>query len=159
MTKNKNYHLPPDSYEIDKRRFEDLISRSMVKDNLPESAVDQLEEAVKLYRGGYLQEFNSTWMIPLQTHIDQLHSAARLRLARYYLERGNYVGSLNHLTVLERTDPLNEEVHFLLMTVYTKLGQRKAAKEQYQTFKSILATEVGLEPPPRITTLYTQLMK
>lgn len=159
LTENKNYYLAPDCFETDWRRFEDLISRGMAKNIPPEPAADQLKEAVKLYRGGYLREFNSTWMIPLQTHLDQLHSEARLRLARYYLEQDNYVGSLNHLTVLEKTDPLNEEVHFLLMTVYARMGRRKALKEQYQTLKSILNAEVGLEPSPKITDLYMELTK
>ena len=158
QTKNKYYYLQAGDYELDRHRFEELISRSLVKGTDPGLAADLLENAVKLYQGEYLRDIHTTWVILFQVHINQLHSQARLRLAYYYTEKENYIRALNHLNVLERIDPLNEEVYGLLMTVYAKMGQRKEVKTKYQTLKANLAKEVGIKPSDKVSELYRGLI-
>ena len=135
-----------------------MLAASITKDTLPERVIGQLEEAIRLYRGEYLGDLDYTWVPPLQVRLNQLYLDTRLRLARYYLAEKDYLGALKHLMVLEELHPLHEEVHQLLMTVYARMGNKKAIKEQYQILKSILAKEIGLETSPDSENLYHELL-
>jgi hypothetical protein len=78
--------LLPECYGMDQQCFENLLAGVLVSTGDPEATQDRLEEAVALYRGDYLQDFDYPWALPLREHLKRQFLEARLRLARIWLD-------------------------------------------------------------------------
>lgn len=137
--------------------------RSGGNEQSPE-AVQELEQAVALYRGPFLQGFYlreasgfEEWMLMEQERLERRVTAALQDLVTTYLGRGEYSAGIPHASRLLQIDPLDEEMHRQLMRLLAYSGQRAAALEQYQTCRRILSAELGIAPAPSTTELYESI--
>jgi predicted ATPase/DNA-binding SARP family transcriptional activator len=133
-------------------------------DKLGPAAKGDLEAAVSLYGGPFLQGFYlrdgsgfEDWMLGEQDRLQRLAAAALHDLTTYYLERGEQPAGIGHAVRLLQIDPLHEETHRQLMMLLVRSGQRRAALEQYETCRRILASELGAVPTAATTELYEQI--
>ncbi len=156
---NKQYQLAAKLFSTDRTRFQKLVIAGFNDETSPEKIADFLERAVALYSGDYLQELDYVWLLPDREYFKNLYFEARLRLARYYLDKKDYNHAISHLQLLTALDPLSEEIHRLLMFAHAGMGNRSAVKEQYQSLKLILKNELGLEPCRETQTIFNQLYK
>ncbi|HYO48838.1 MAG TPA: BTAD domain-containing putative transcriptional regulator [Chloroflexia bacterium] len=132
--------------------------------DLSPEAVQDLEQAVALYRGPFLQGFYlrdasgfEEWMLMEQERLQRLVTAALQDLVTAYLGRGEYSAGILHASRLLQIDPLDEEMHRQLMRLLAYSGQRAAALEQYQACQRILSAELGVAPDPATTELYESI--
>ena len=154
---NKHYELATKLYTTDRIQFQELVAAGFNDETPSEKAADLLERAIALYAGDYLQELDYVWLLPNREYLRNLCFEARLRLARYYLERKDYNHAISHLQLLAGLDSLSEEIHRLLMTAYAGLGNRSAVREQYQALTLILKNELSLEPSEETQEVYNRL--
>ncbi len=155
----RQYRLQPGSFSSDRQRFQELVAAGLRPDTAREEAVKLLEQAVSLYCGDYLGDMDYPWLLHHQESLRHLYSEARKCLARFYLEARDYSRAVSHLHIVEAYDPFAEEVHALLMTAYTRQGNRSAAKRQYKKLESVLQKELGLAPTTAIHNLYRELVE
>jgi two-component SAPR family response regulator len=155
--KNKQYELTTKLFTSDKSEFQELVAAGFNDETPTEKASDYLERAIALYRGDYLQELDYIWLLSNREYLKNLYCEARLRLARYYINKNDHNRAIGHLELLVAMDPLAEEIHRLLMTAYAGLGSRSAIREQYQSLTRILEDELGLGPAKETQELYHQL--
>ena len=125
---------------------------------------NQVEEALALYRGEFLQGFfvhNSqdfeAWRREQDLHargllVNALHNALdnSIRIADY--QHGLVLSE--HLL---RLDPIDELAHRQTMLLFTLHRKRGAALAQYERCREILHRELGIEPSQETQTLYTQI--
>ncbi|HEX9987493.1 MAG TPA: tetratricopeptide repeat protein [Chloroflexia bacterium] len=160
-----NYDSP---YWLDvaelERHLEAARAHSSSGDAQSPEAVQELEQAVALYRGPFLQGFYlrdasgfEEWMVMEQERLQRIVTAALQDLVSTYLGRGEYSAGIPHASRLLQMDPLDEEMHRQLMRLLAHSGQRAAALEQYQTCQRILSTELGIAPDPATTELYESI--
>ena len=57
-----------------------------------------------------------------------------------------------------RDDPFREDIHCLIMRAQAELGNRVAVKEQYETLRGLLQTELGVEPAAPTQKAYRELV-
>lgn len=155
----KRYQLQPGSFTSDRQQFQEAVAAGLRAEADPEVAKILLEKAVALYRGDYLEELDYAWLLPQQEYLKRSCIEARLWLAKYYLQKQDYIRAEFHLQVVENYDPFAETVHILLMTVYAKQGNRLAVKNQYHRLQEVLKRELGLEPAPETSRLYFSLIR
>src|SRR5438046_10215240 len=55
-------------------------------------------------------------------------------------------------------DQFREDIHCLLMRAQAALGNRVAVKEQYETLRGLLQTELGVEPATQTQKAYRELL-
>ncbi len=129
-----------------------------------ELSVTQLEEALTLYRGDFLEGVllaNSleleNWIQTTREQLRQKVLMARQKLLAHYLCQGAYHDGLRHGSILLEMDPWDENVHRQMMQLYAYSGQRQAALAQYETCVNLLDTELGLAPAPETTDLYERI--
>lgn len=79
------------------------------------------------------------------------------QLAQRYLAEGNTRAGINTVKRLLASDPWHEAGQRLLMQLLVVSGQRAAALEQYQQFRTLLQNEVGVEPAATTKALYEQI--
>ncbi len=153
----KRCGLTPECYVTDQQRFESLLEGVLGSTGDSEVIQTRLEEAVALYRGDYLQDFDYPWALPLREHLKRQFVEASVKLAQIRLRQNQYTQVINSLNKLVQKNPLHEEIHRLLMSAYAGSGDRLAAGNQYQTLVKLLKKELELTPEPQTRELYYRL--
>jgi DNA-binding SARP family transcriptional activator/predicted ATPase len=127
-------------------------------------AAHELEEAVALYRGGFLEGFFvkdspafEDWSLLTRERLLRQALAAFDWLVKYYEQRGEYEQARDYAWRQVELEPWQEEAHRQLMRLLALSGQRSAALAQYETCCRLLAEELGVEPAEETTRLYEQI--
>ena len=130
----------------------------------PAGAVHELEEAVGLYRGDFLEGFSvgdsvpfEEWALLQQERLHRQALSALHRLAAAYERRGEYERALTYARRQVELEPWQEEAQRQLMRLLAADGQRGAALAQYKACRQALAQELGVEPARATTRLYERI--
>ncbi|NIO69801.1 MAG: AAA family ATPase, partial [Anaerolineae bacterium] len=147
-------------YWLDVTAFTEMVE----VDKAHPSAIDQLEQAVALYRGSFLEGFSVSdspafeeWALFTREQIGRQMSSALHRLAATYEQRGQYEQAQSCAWRQVELEPWDEAAHQQLMRTLALSGQRSAALAQYETCRRLLAEELGVEPAAETTRLYEQI--
>jgi len=126
--------------------------------------VRQLEEAVAVYRGSFLEGFFlkdgpafEDWSLIVRERLQRQALAALRRLAGTFEQRGEYERARDYAWRQVEMEPWQEQAHRQLMRLLALSGQRGAALAQYETCRDLLAEELGVEPAAETTVLYEQI--
>jgi len=145
---------------VDVIAFTDLLE---AKGDL-QQLISQMEEAVSLYRGDFLEEFSipdsaafEEWALLNRERFRRLVMAALHRLARCYEQRSDYESALRHAWRQVELEPWQEEAHQQVMRLLALSGQRGAALAQYEACRRALAEELGVEPGTETTELFERI--
>lgn len=143
--------------QIDVQEFETLAGISS-------AAISDLEKAAAFYRGDFLEGFYvrdapeiEKWILGERARLRKIFHTLLLRLIKAHHAAGNSASSLEAAQRLLALDPLQENVHRLLMKLYAELGQRSQALAQYEACVTLLAAELDLPPEPETLALYKQI--
>jgi WD40 repeat protein/DNA-binding SARP family transcriptional activator len=125
-----------------------------------------LEQAVALYRGEFLEGFSlpdsppfEEWVLFNRERWHRLILGALQRLVQHYQQSGEYERGLGHAWRQVELDPWREEAHRQLMLLLAASGQRSAALAQYETCRQVLAEELGIEPSAGFRETYELVLK
>jgi len=147
-------------YWLDVAAFRALVEA----DQAGQPAVRQLEEAVALYRGSFLEGFSlkdsaafEDWSLLTRERFQRQVLTALHQLAGYYEQRGEYERACEVAWRQVELEPWDEEAHQQLMRALALNSQRSAALAQYETCCRLLAEELGVEPAAETTRLYEQI--
>jgi DNA-binding SARP family transcriptional activator len=137
--------------DIDVLRFERLASRD---------APRALKEAVALYRGDLLdgldlsEEPFEEWLRNERARLREHAVGILTRLASYQAEAGEVEAAIQTAVRLVGLDPLREEFHRLLISLYARRGRIGDAVQQYRACTSVLRRELGVEPTKETQRVY-----
>jgi DNA-binding SARP family transcriptional activator len=130
----------------------------------PAQTVRDLEEAVDLYRGEFLEGFSvgdsvpfEEWVLFKREQICRQELSALHRLAATYERRGEYGHALPYAWRQVELEPWQEKAHRQLMRLLALNGQRGAALAQYEACRRALVEELHVEPAQETTRLYAQI--
>lgn len=159
---------PLSDHELDVARFRALIEacRRHPHPNpydCPE-CVARLAEALDLARGEFLEEFSlpnclqfDEWLLMQRQQFHAQVTAALEELAAFHEYAGQLAAAERATRRLLIVDPLNEAAARQLMRVLARADQRSAALDAYETYRRLLATELGLAPAVETVTLAEQI--
>ncbi len=144
-------------YTLDVTRFEACLRGH-------EPTFAELQEAIALYRGNFLEDFHvrdaslfEEWVTTERERLWQMARQAMLRLVEHYIQRQAYAEGLDCVTTLLREEPWLEEAHQQNMRLLAFSGQRSAALAHYEHASEILAAEFGVPPSDETNELYDQI--
>jgi LuxR family maltose regulon positive regulatory protein len=140
-------------YWFDVKEFERLV-----EGNGPGRRMEQLQQAIALYRGDFLEDCYDDWCLPLRERLREQYLEALDELAGRLLARRQYRQVIQTLRQGLEIDDLREKFHRQLMRTYTLSGQRNQALAQYQRCVEILERELGVSPSPETTMLYRRIL-
>jgi DNA-binding SARP family transcriptional activator len=131
---------------------------------LGQDGIDQMEQAVALYRGDLLEEFSlpgsaafEEWVLLNRERYHRLALQALRRLAAHYGRAGDRDLALQYAYRQVELDPWQEEAHLQVMRLLAHNGQRCAALAQYETCRRLLREELGIEPAVETKRLYERI--
>lgn len=146
-------------YELDVDDFTRAMSGDASKQDL-----GTLHHAVELYQGDFLAGFYVSdalpfeeWGLGQQALLKNLALQALHTLVVKHLEREEYAAGIDYANRLLTIGPWHEETHRHLMILLARSGQRSAALAQYDICRRTLLNELGVEPLPETTALYTRI--
>ncbi len=149
---------------IDVLEFEALFSRAdRHAHRNPQTCADcrgWLTEAVKLYRGPFLQQFSladcpefEEWMLIKREQFHQMALDALERLASFCEHRGDNQQAIVYLQRLLELDDWREDYHRRLMRLLARTGQRPAALAHFDRLQHMLKTELDADVEPETRAL------
>ena len=131
---------------------------------LAQETIDQMERAVALYRGHFLEEFSLSgstafeeWTLVNRERYRRLASQALRRLVEHYGRNGEHECALGYAWRQIELDPWQEQAHMQVMRLLALDGQRGAALAQYETCRRLLHQELGIKPAAETTRLYEHI--
>jgi predicted ATPase/DNA-binding SARP family transcriptional activator len=148
-------------YWLDVEAFEARVQAVPTEQN-----IDQLQEAVQLYQGDFLDGFYvrhalefEEWVLAQRAQLRESVLRALHTLAAHSAEKGEvgWATAIDYTNRLLRLEPWREEAHRQMMRMLALNGQRGAALAQYKTCRQVLGEELGVEPGPETVALYEQI--
>jgi DNA-binding SARP family transcriptional activator len=121
--------------------------------------LDELEQAVELYRGDFLAGHHEEWVELEQQRLGQRYLDALSALIGLTRATGAYAEALVYARRLTHHDPLREDAHREVMRLCTLLGRASDALRQYERCREVLAEELGTEPAAATQQLYRRIQQ
>jgi PAS domain S-box-containing protein len=118
------------------------------------------EEALALYRDDLLTEdLYADWVRPRREVLRSLQLRLLSETARLYEMRDDAAAAINCLSRLLEFEPLNEDAHRSLMTLYIGMGRRDLALRQYTSCQGALLHGLGVQPARETAGLYHEISR
>ncbi len=159
---------PLSDYELDVVRFNTLMEACRLhphpdKYDCSECA-ERLTQALDLVRGDFLDKFSlpncvqfDDWSLMQRKQFQKQVTSALEQLATFHERAGQMAEAEGAIRRLLEYDPLSESAYRQLMRVLARADQRSAALDAYETFRRLLATDLGLAPAIETVTLAEQI--
>jgi non-specific serine/threonine protein kinase len=151
-----NRQLP---YWFDVEAFEShLAGARQLQVTAPAQAIHALAEAVKLYRGDFLEELvTGDWPLVRRDALRRMYLEALLALGQLCFAEGRYAEATEAYRKSIAYDSYQEVAHRELMRCYVRQGERGQALRHYQSLLEWMRDELGSPPAPETTALYERL--
>lgn len=148
------------SYSIDIEEFDRLVAKGETARrarNL-DGCVKAFEEAVALYRGDFAQGSYDPWAEEQRSYYREQYLHILEALAAVAQKQEEWSQSLQIAQQILREDQFREDIHCMVMRAHVKLGNRGAAKEQYENLRRLLERELGVEPGSETRKTFQELL-
>jgi DNA-binding SARP family transcriptional activator len=124
------------------------------------AARDEIDLGLRLWRGEALGEAAQYAFAARETaRLNAVHQDARELQAAILIKLGDMERAIGIAESLTRSAPLREEVWALLMRALYGAGRSVEALQQYESFRSMLAKDLGLDPSPGLRDLHTAILR
>jgi DNA-binding SARP family transcriptional activator len=155
------YGLDPNSsYQIDINQFENLVKKGIeqVDQDDKEKAIDNLSDAVSLYKGDYLPNcLYQDWSREVREKYKQLFIQGVEILADLYFQKEEFQKTIDMAEKLIAEESSVEEAYQLMMKAYDEMGQRSQALRTYQRCADNLEQDLGVIPTQKTRELYKNI--
>ena len=161
VTVPTGYLLRLGSDELDFHVFRQLVQRGEAeqREGRVEEACSAFEEAIALWRGPVLDDLCDG---PIVNGFACTAEQARLECVEKLVDSGLQLGRhrefVSYLYVQTEEHPLHEPFYRQLMLALYRSGCRADALMVYQTARTVLRDELGLEPPRSLRNLHQAIL-
>lgn len=149
------------SYRIDIEEFDRLVAEGEAARRARqfEKCVQAYEQAISLYRGEFAQGSYEPWVDEQRSYYKEQYLHLLESLANVAQKEGEWGRSLQLAQLILHEDPFREDIHCVIMRAHVNLGNRGAAKEQFETLRRLLERELGVEPGAETRKVYQELLR
>jgi DNA-binding SARP family transcriptional activator len=161
LTRPPGYALMISLEALDLVRFERLREqgRAAVASGAAEDAAQRLREALALWRGSALAEFDEPFAVIEGRRLDEVRQACLEDRIDADLALGAHAEVVGELDALVARHPLRERLRRQLMLALYRSGRQAEALASYRRLRRLLSTEFGLEPSPRLRELERRMLQ
>jgi DNA-binding SARP family transcriptional activator len=158
VTQGRGFVLRVDPAEVDAHRFRRLVATA--EEHPPADRARLLGDALALWRGPILAGAVSDQLRDrLAPELDELRCLAVEAKATAELSIGNPQRALTTIRSLSELQPHRESLVRLQMQGLVRAGRRAEAIDAYQRLKNRLAEDLGVDPDPETTELYSAVLR
>lgn len=165
LTKTTIQFNPGSNSWLDLCEFLDLTSQANIRKEIPsgDSIVHQLEAALALYRGEFLEGFSvdsgplEEWILATREQARQRLLQTLRRLALVQEQWGELEAAFGYTQRYLELEPWDEPAYRYQMLLLSAQNRRASALALYDECCSRLARDLGIKPEPETVRLYEQL--
>ncbi|MFB8008428.1 BTAD domain-containing putative transcriptional regulator [Nocardia sp. NPDC056000] len=154
-----SYRLEAPPNSIDLSVFRDLVARARALALDDPARAQTLSRALALWRGEPLAGLDSDWVRRFRDSLRQLRHEVIAEWADAELRLGNPKPVAADLRKALLEHPLAEDLHERLLRAYHLDNRGAEALSHYDRLRRTLATELGVDPGPRLRELHAQLLR
>ncbi len=143
--KQSNIGLNVELVTTDVGEFEKLAKRAS-KLNSADARMDALEQALSHYKGVLLPGVYADWVQSERQRLEDEYVAALKGLAKLAKSTGKAENAVSHLRLALAKEPLDEELHTALISLYLETGRPTQALRQYTDLENALEAELNCKP-------------
>jgi predicted ATPase/DNA-binding SARP family transcriptional activator len=161
VTTAGGYVLRARPEELDVQRCEQLIDegRSLLAAGQPDQALTALSDAVELWRGDVLADFQYDAFAQAEiARLGELRAAVLEDRVAVEMLLGQEAQVLGDLERLVRDYPYRERLRGQLMLALYRTGRQAEALGAYRTARSALVEELGIEPSVELRQLHEAIL-
>lgn len=144
-TDRDTLRLRSENVVLDVVRYQSLLDAASHSED-PSVIETCLTEAVALYRGPLLSDFDEIWVMSEREALANRHVAIVQKLGALRKARGDWEGAITLLRSLLALDPMHEEAHVDLMHLYAEMGKPTLVRQQYRELERVLREAFGDVP-------------
>ena len=161
QTRPPGYAVEVEPASIDLVRFEQLRREGEAAHAAgnAELAARRFDEALSLWRGDALAEFQEPFAQAEASRLDELRLACVEARIAADLDRGRHAELVAELEPLLTRYPLREGLRAQQLLALYRSGRQSDALAAYRSFRNLLADEVGLDPSPRLKELERRILR
>jgi predicted ATPase/DNA-binding SARP family transcriptional activator len=159
-TTGSGYRLDVDSDVVDAVRFDRLTAegRRLLGVGMAEAAAVVLREALGLWRGPALDDFDDEFARGDRTRLEELRAAAVELRIDADLALGRHEQVAIELATLTLEHPLRERLRAQQMLALYRSGRQGEALRAYRAARATLGEELGLDPGPELQRLEAAIL-
>ena len=143
---------------FDVNEFENLLNKNENRSNSDLDFLTNLEHAIKLYRGPFLNEVYSDWAEIKRRVLEDKYLKVISLLARLYSKRGQHAKAATILEKFISIDPYHDEVYCQLMEQYLAMNNEVSASLVYKRYIETVVREMDCLPSDRMRNLHNRLL-
>lgn len=161
VTEGPGYRVVIEPGQLDLTVFSDLLTeaRAQAADDLPETAVDTLREALALWRGPVLVGSGGSVVTAASAALEDRRLAALELFFELRLGLGEFSDLVADLRDLVAAHPFQETLCGQLMLALYRSGRQSEALAEYTRMRTLLVDELGVDPDGRLTALYEGILR
>ena len=155
------YTLSPHvAWNVDALEFEREIERGRIAERAgdPGTAGEHWARALALCRGQFLEGDDDPWVEEQRERFGRRRLELLRLLGDLHLRQGELEPALDAYRLSLAEEPLQEELHRVLLQIYARQGRRDLVRRHFDRFSRLLAEDLGVEPGLEITLEYHRLM-
>jgi DNA-binding SARP family transcriptional activator len=156
-----DYQFNPEfSYRIDTEQFDQLIAdgEAARRERDFDRCIGCYEQAIGCYRGEFMQGSYDPWVDEQRSYYREQNLRMLESLAGVAEKKQEWARSMDLAQRILHEDPFREDIHCLIMRAQAAQGNRVAVKEQYETLRGLLQSELGVEPAMQTQETYRDLV-
>lgn len=123
-----------------------------------DQSVSTALDAIMSYKGAFLDGFDSDWIGPERTRLEELFCRLCRHSSHLLAERGRIGSAIECSRRILGIDPYHEGAHIDLIRLLALNGQRASALRQYGQYSDILKHDLGIEPPAAASVLRASII-
>ena len=161
LYRDGDYQLNPElSYRIDIEEFDRLVTfgENARRARQFEESIKAYEQAVALYRGDFAQGSYEPWVDEQRSYYREQYLHLLESLALVAEKQEEWSRSLQLGQQILHEDPFREDIHCVVMRAQVKLGNRGAARDQFEALRRLLDRELGVEPGRESKKIFKELL-
>ena len=161
VTRAPGYAVQIEPEALDLVRFERLREQgwaALVRGSAEEAA-DHLREALALWRGPALAEFDEPFAAIESRRLEELRLACLEDRIKADLVLGRHALLIGELAALVAHESLRERLRRALMLALYRSGRHAEALAGYRQFRQMLAGELGIETSPALRELERRMLQ
>ena len=154
----EGFYRPADKIvrHYDVAEFEEAVDEaSMTFDD--EEQAKLYRHALNLYQAPFLTSIDMPWVDERREKLQRQLIEALIGLARYHKSANHNEEALGYFMRTIHENPLREDIHREVMSLYVAMGYPDEALLQYQELATMLQDTLGVAPAPETQTLRDEL--
>jgi DNA-binding SARP family transcriptional activator len=161
VTRPPGYAVTIPAEALDLVRFERLRERgrTALAAGCAAEAADRLREALALWRGPALAEFDEPFAAIESRRLEELRMACVEDRIDADLALGGHTQLVGELDALVAHQPLRERLRGRLMLALYRSGRQAQALAAYRQLRQMLTAELGIEPSPPLRELERRMLQ